>query len=371
MSNLLEHFSSLPDPRVKGRTDYPLIEIIFLCICAIISGFDGWEAIEDFGQAQLEWLRKFLPYENGIPRHDTVARVMSCLSPKAMQKSFIGWIQSIAKITEGEIVAIDGKTVRRSYDKKNRKGAIHMVSAWACKNGVVLGQQKTEEKSNEITAIPELLKILELKGSIVTIDAMGCQREIAKTIRENEADYILALKENQGTLHEMVSDFFETAEEKSFSCVEHSHAEETDYGHGRIETRTCDAAEIPKYLKEFQAEWAGLKTIIRINAMREINNVISTETRYYISSLEADAVKISQVIRSHWQIENSLHWILDVTFKEDDSRIRRGLAAENMSVMRHIALNLLKKEEQTQFSVPRKRRKANLHNDYREKLLGI
>lgn len=369
-ANLLDHFSSLPDPRVQGRSDYPLIEIVFLCISAIISGFDGWEAIEDFGHGKLEWLRKFLPYEHGIPCHDTIARVMSCLSSKALQSCFVSWVQSVAKITEGEIVAIDGKQARRSYDKRNRKAAIHMVSAWACQNGMVLGQQKTDSKSNEITAIPELLEILELKGCIVTLDAMGCQREVAKKIRDCEADYVLALKGNQGELHDMVSDFFTTAIEKDFAGIEYSRYEDNDVGHGRIESRTCYSVSLPDYLKNFSTEWDGLKSLVCMMSTREIDNITQQETRFYISSLEANAAKISQAIRCHWQVENSLHWVLDVTFKEDDSRIRRGLAAENMSVMRHLALNLIKKEEQSQFSVPRKRRKAALNDSYREKLLG-
>jgi predicted transposase YbfD/YdcC len=372
MSNgLVEYFGDLPDPRVRGRTDYPLIEIVFLCISAIVSGFDGWEAIEDFGQGKLDWLRKFLPYEHGIPRHDTVARVMSCLSPKALQSCFVSWVQSIAKITDGEIVAIDGKQARRSYDKKNRKAAIHMVSAWACQNGVVLGQQKTDTKSNEITAIPQLLDILELKGCIVTIDAMGCQRDIAKKIRECGADYVLALKGNQSELQEMVSDFFSTAIKKNFAAVEHSRAEENDYGHGRIESRVCYAVPLPDYLKDFGKEWADLKSLACIISSRDINNVVTQETRYYISSLEANAPKINHAIRCHWHVENSLHWVMDVTFKEDDSRIRRGVAAENMSVMRHLALNLIRKESESKFSVPRKRRKASLYDEYREKVLRV
>jgi predicted transposase YbfD/YdcC len=369
--SLINHFNELPDPRVRGRTDYPLIEIVFLCISAIISGFDGWEAIEDFGHGKLDWLRKYLPYENGIPRHDTVARVMSCLSPKALQACFVSWVQSIAKITEGEIVAIDGKQARRSYDKKNRKAAIHMVSAWACQNGVVLGQQKTDAKSNEITAIPQLLDILELKGCIVTIDAMGCQRDIAKKIRECEADYVLALKGNQSELQEMVSDFFTTAIEKDFAAVEHSRTEDNDYGHGRIESRICYSVPLPEYLKDFHKDWVDLKSLACIISSREINNVVTQEVRYYVSSLEANASKISHAIRCHWHVENSLHWVMDVTFKEDDSRIRRGVSAENMSVMRHLALNLIKKESESTFSVPRKRRKASLYDEYREKVLGI
>lgn len=370
-SSLIEHFAPLPDPRVRGRTDYPLIEIVFLCISAIISGFDGWEAIEDFGCGKLDWLRKFLPYEHGIPCHDTIARVMSCLSPKALQSCFISWVQSIAQITDGEIVAIDGKQARRSYDKKNRKSAIHMVSAWACQNGVVLGQQKTDTKSNEITAIPQLLDLLELKGCIVTIDAMGCQRDIAKKIRACGADYVLALKGNQSKLQDMVSDFFSTAIEKNFTAVEHCRTEATDYGHGRIESRICYSVPLPEYLNDFSQEWADLKSLACIISSRDINNIVTKEIRYYVSSLEADAPKINHVIRCHWQVENSLHWVMDVTFKEDDSRIRRGVAAENMSVMRHLALNLIKKEAESTCSVPRKRRKANLYDGYREKVLGI
>ncbi len=372
MSNgLVEYFGDLPDPRVRGRTDYPLIEIVFLCISAIVSGFDGWEAIEDFGHAKLNWLKKFLPYENGIPRHDTVARVMSCLSPKALQSCFVSWVQSIAKITDGEIVAIDGKQARRSYDKKNRKAAIHMVSAWACQNGVVLGQQKTDAKSNEIKAIPKLLDILELRGCIVTIDAMGCQRDIAQKIRECEADYVLALKGNQSELQEMVSDFFTTAIEKKFAAIEYSQTEDNDYGHGRIESRICYSVPIPDYLKYFCKDWTDLKSLACIVSSRDINNVVTQEVRYYVSSLKANASKISHVIRCHWHVENSLHWVMDVTFKEDDSRIRRGVAAENMSVMRHLALNLIRKESDSKFSVPRKRRKAGLYDEYRERVLGI
>ena len=372
MSNgIVDYFGDLPDPRVRGRTDYPLIEIIFLCISAIISGYDGWEAIEDFGHGKLTWLKKFLPYENGIPRHDTVARVMSCLSATALQSCFVSWVQSIAKITDGEIVAIDGKQARRSYDKKNRKAAIHMVSAWACQNGVVLGQQKTDAKSNEITAIPQLLDILELKGCIVTIDAMGCQRDIAQKIRECDADYVFALKGNQSELHEMVSDFFTMAIEKKFAAVEHSRTEDNDYGHGRIESRICYSVPLPDYLKHFNKEWVDLKSLTCIVSSRESNHVTTQELRYYVSSLEANACTISHAIRCHWHIENSLHWVMDVTFKEDDSRIRRGVAAENMSVMRHLALNLIRNESDSSYSVPRKRRKAGLYDEYRQKLLGI
>lgn len=368
---LIEHFSKLTDPRVRGRTDYPLIEIIFLTLSAVISGFDGWEAVEDFGHAKLSWLQKYLPFTHGIPRHDTVARVISALSPEGIQDCFISWVQSIAKISEGEIVAIDGKQARRSYDNKNRKAALHMVSAWACQNGVVLGQQKTDSKSNEITAIPQLLDILELKGCIVTLDAMGCQRDIAQKIRDKKADYVLALKGNQNDLHEATKDFFQTAFKEDWLSIDYSVFEEDDYGHARIEARTCYAVLLPDYLKEFQKEWVDLTSLICIVSSREINEKIQRETRYYVSSLKPDAEKIGRAIRAHWLVENSLHWVLDVTFGEDNSRIRRGYSAENMCVMRHLALNLINKDSEEKLSVPRKRRKANLYDHYREKLMGF
>lgn len=370
-SGLIEHFSKLTDPRVRGRTDYPLIEIIFLTLSAVISGFDGWEAVEDFGHAKLTWLKKYLPFTHGIPRHDTIARVISALSPEGMQDCFVSWVQSIAKISEGEIVAIDGKQARRSYDKKNRKAALHMVSAWACQNGVVLGQQKTDSKSNEITAIPQLLDILELNGCIVTLDAMGCQRDIAQKIRDKKADYVLALKGNQSNLQEATKDFFQTAFKEDWGAIDYSVFEDGDYGHGRIESRTCYAVLLPDYLRELQKEWADLTSLVCIVSSREINEKKQIETRYYVSSLKPDAEKIGRAIRCHWLVENSLHWVLDVTFGEDNSRIRRGYSAENMCVMRHLALNLINNESEEKLSVPRKRRKANLYDQYREKLLGF
>lgn len=368
---IIESFGDLQDPRVRGRTDYPLIEIIFLSISAVISGFDGWEAIEDFGHAKLDWLKKYLPFNHGIPCHDTIARVISSLSPTGLQQCFVSWVQSVAQITDGEIVAIDGKQARRSYDKKSRKAALHMVSAWACQNGVVLGQQKTDSKSNEITAIPQLLDILELKGCIVTLDAMGCQRSIAKKIRDKEADYVLALKGNQSDLQEATADFFEIAFNKHWASLDYSMFDASDFGHGRIESRACYAVSLPAYLKDFRREWADLNSLVCIVSSREINGETQRESRYYISSLLPNAEKISHAIRCHWQVENSLHWVLDVTFGEDDSRIRRGYSSENMCVMRHLALNLIKKETSSQLSIPRKRRKANLYDEYREKLLNI
>lgn len=364
-----EFFSSIKDPRVEGRIDYPLLEIIFLCISSIICGMDGWEDIEDFGHSKLDWLKRFFPFENGIPKHDTIARLISRLSPTGLQSCFVEWVQSISELTDGEVIAIDGKRARRSYDKKQNKSAIHMVSAWACSNGIVLGQKKTEDKSNEITAIPKLLEVLEIKGCIVTIDAMGCQKAIAKSIREKEADYVLALKGNQSSLSEMVEDLFEKGFETNFKDLDLSEHHETDKGHGRIEQRTCYALAIPKYLGNYKDEWEGLNSFICIDSTREINEEISTEKRYYISSVKPDASKLNKVVRSHWSVENNLHWVLDVTFNEDASRIRRGMASENMTVMRHIAINLLKQDKKNKLYIPRKQRKALFYDDYRESLL--
>jgi len=364
-----ECFSSIKDPRVVGRIDYPLLEIIFLCISSILCGMQGWEDIEDFGHSKLEWLQKFFPFENGIPKHDTIARLISRLSPSGLQSCFVEWVQSISDLTDGEIVAIDGKRVRRSYDKNNNKAAIHMVSAWACKNGIVLGQKKTEDKSNEITAIPKLLEVLEIKGCIVTIDAMGCQKDIAKAIRDKDADYVLALKGNQSNLSEMVGDLFEKGFETEFKNLEINKYKAVDKGHGRIETRTCYALAIPEYLNDFKSEWQDLNSFVCIDSVREINGEITTEKRYYISSIQPNATKLNNAIRSHWSIENNLHWVLDVSLNEDDSRIRRGMASENMTVMRHIAINLLKQDKKNKLYIPRKQRKALFYDDYRENLL--
>jgi predicted transposase YbfD/YdcC len=363
-------FSNIPDHRVIGRSDYPLIEILFLCISAIVSGMDGWEDIEEFGNGKLDWLRKYFPYEKGIPKHDTIARVMAVISPKALQESFVNWVQCVSDITEGEIIAIDGKQARRSYDKRSRRSAIHMVSAWASQNGIVLGQQKTDDKSNEITAIPKLLKLLEIKGCIITIDAMGCQKDIAQAIQEKGADYVLALKGNQGKLNDEVRDFFETAIKEQFKNIEKDEYIEFDKGHGRLESRRCYAVEVPAYLKEFKNDWKGLKSFVCIQSERDLGEKIERENRYYISSLMPNAERLAKAVRSHWGIENSLHWVLDMTFKEDASRIRRGVAAENMTVMKHLAINLLKKDQKNKISLPRKRRKALLYDDYRDNVIA-
>jgi len=366
--SLIEHFSQLDDPRIDRHKQHELVDIIVLCVCAVVGGAEGWEAIEEFGKAKLSWLRKHIPLANGIPAHDTIARVISRLSSKGLQECFLNWIQSVTEMTDGEIVAIDGKTLRRSYDRSSRKQAIHMVSAWANANGVVLGQVKTSEKSNEITAIPKLLEVLELKGCIVTLDAMGCQRKIAEQIIEKGADYVLAVKGNQDSLYDDVFQFMEEALEDDFEGINHDYFEASNEGHGRYETRRYWVTDNLTGIRQPE-RWKGLKALGMVESERRVNGETSFERRYYILSFYRGAQAFGHAIRSHWGIENSLHWVLDVTFREDESRIRRGAAPENLATLRHIAINLLKQETTRQKSLKQKRLRAGWDNDYLGKVL--
>lgn len=369
---LIEHFATMPDPRVERTRRYPLNEIILLIVAGTVSGCDGWKSIKDFGEGKLEWLRKFLPYKDGIPVDDTLARVMRKIETKAFQTCFMGWVQSVSTVTSGDVVAIDGKTLRRSHNRKEGVPAIHMVSAWSSENGLVLGQEKTAEKSNEITAIPQLLDVLELKGCIVTIDAMGCQTAIAKKIIQKKADYVLALKGNQGNLYSEVSEYFKIALTENFKGVTHDYFDEYDAGHGRVEYRQCWA--IAPSVESFPTckRWPNLKSLIVIKSRREFKDpdIKATEdTRFYIASIEPDAKKTLTTVRQHWGVENNLHWTLDMTFREDESRIRTEAAPENFAIMRHIALNLIKNDNSRQASVKRKRFMAALEDDFRETII--
>ncbi len=371
-AELLKHFENVDDPRVDRTKRYPLNEIIFLIISATISGCEGWKSIRDFGMLKIEWLQQFLPYDNGIPVDDTIARVMRKLNTKQFEDCFISWMRGVATVTEGDVVAIDGKTLRRSYDTAGEKSAIHMVSAWSSANGVVLGQEKTAAKSNEITAIPELLNKLAIKGCIVTIDAMGCQKAIAKQIVESKADYLLALKKNQGRLHDDVESFFSIAREENFKSIEHSAHEEVDAGHGRIETRRAYAVDVKTYKKQFPTavDWKKLTSIVMIESTREGSDFKSCDKRLYISSCQSSAELLLKASRQHWGIENSVHWTLDVTFREDESRIRKGASPENYAVFRHIALNILRKDTSVEASIKRKRHMAALNDNFRTTLIN-
>jgi predicted transposase YbfD/YdcC len=365
--SLQECFSTIEDPRVERNKRHKLLDIIILTIFAVISGADGWEAIEQFGEEKQEWLKKWIALENGIPSHDCIARVIARILPAKMTECFIAWTRSVAEITDGEVVAIDGKTARHSYDRKKNLGAIHMVSAWANKAGMSLGQVKTEVKSNEITAIPILLDMLEIKGCIVTIDAMGCQTDIAAKIVEKKADYVLAVKDNQELLHEAITDYFQEAiAANNPSLCQLQFCEEINADHGRIEIRRCYLSTCLDTLPD-AARWKGLKSIGMVESERTINGKTSLEWRHYICTL-TEVKPFAHAVRAHWGVENSLHWVLDVTFKEDDSRIRTGYAPENFNIIRQLSINLLKKEP-SKLSIKRKRFRASLSDEFREKII--
>jgi predicted transposase YbfD/YdcC len=372
-ASLTEHFALLEDPRAEHLTDHKLIDIIMIAICAVICGAETWTDIELFGNERFDWLRQFLELENGIPSHDTFGRVFAGIDAEQFQVCFASWVQAVFHATKGQVIAVDGKQARRSHDRTNGKHAIHVISAWATANHLVLGQRKVDEKSNEITAIPELLRLLDVSGCIVTIDAMGCQTEIAEQIIDQEADYVLTVKENQGHLYEDIDLFFQLAHQNDFQKINYTFDRTVNKGHGRIETRQCWAIsgeDSLQFLRDHE-QWKGLRTIAKVNSQRQVKSKITIETRYYISSLPNDAKKILQAARSHWGVENSLHWVLDVAMGEDDSRIRKDNAPENMAALRRIALNLLKQEKTLKRGIQGKRLKAALSPDYLLKVLTV
>jgi predicted transposase YbfD/YdcC len=374
-ASLLEYFAKVPDPRVDRSQLHPLSSVLVLALCAVICGANSFVGIEYFGNAREAWLRTFLDLPNGIPSHDTLGRIFAMLDPAALEQVFREWVAALVTLTKGEVVAIDGKTLRRSFQKAGSGAFVHMVSAWAAGHQMVLGQIKTEEKSNEITAIPRLLELLQIHGCLVTIDAMGCQKEIAQKIVDSKADYLLAVKDNQPTLAAAVTAVFEEAlSDRDFS---EAHHQTENRGHGRTEVRRCWTLNIDAECGTPFDQWPMLKGIVRVEAERTVAGKTSLEHRYYITSRNKLSAKSALAAsRSHWGIENQLHWVLDVGFREDDCRVRAGNAAENFAVLRHIAVNLLKTvqgglKKNGKLGVYNKRLLAAWDDSYLLRILGV
>jgi predicted transposase YbfD/YdcC len=366
---LTSHFITITDPRIDRGKAHRLIDIITIAICAVIAGAEGWVDIADFGEARQDWFRTFLSLPNGIPSHDTFGRVFSLLDPKQFQTSFAAWMQSVVTLTQGQVIAIDGKTNRRTGGAKLRP--LHLVSAFATANGVALGQVATDQKSNEITAIPELLKLLDISGCLITTDAMGCQADIAADVVTRGGNYLLALKGNQGLLYRDVKAVFadaNTAHLRATNVSENS-------GHDRIEKRTCEVLCGPEVIARLRTRgnWPSLASMVKVTAERtsKTTGVTSTQTRYYIASLKDPSPEAMQYsVRAHWGIENNLHWTIDMAFREDDSRIRTDHAPANMAVLRHIALNLIRGDKTRKVGIKASAKKAGWDTDYLETLLG-
>jgi predicted transposase YbfD/YdcC len=369
-ASLQAHFAALPDPRRGPALRHDLLTMITVALCAVLCGADTWVEVERFGRAKADWLRTFLALPNGIPSHDTFGRVFAALDPVAFETAFLQWVQGVVTATRGEVIAIDGKTSRRSHDRSHGAGPLHLVSAWAEANRLVLGQVAVDGKSNEIAAIPVLLGVLALDGGIVTIDAMGCQTAIADQIVGGGGDYVLALKENQPTLHRGVATYFAELDDRDPAPARSACLVEKD--HGRLETRSCVVSADPALLRWLDptGAWTGLRSVAMVTAERRIGDAVSREARYFVSSLPPDAALLARAVRGHWAIENTLHWVLDVAFREDESRVRTGHAAENFAVLRHLALNLLRRERTATVGVKAKRLMCAWDDAYLLKVLA-
>lgn len=361
---LLRAFARIEDPRMERTRKHSLTDILTLATCAVICGADGWVQVQCFAECKEDWFRTFLDLPNGIPSHDTFGRVFARLKPEEFERCFRAWVEELSHATEGRLVAIDGKTIRRSLDAANGKAAIHMVSAWCRANHLVLGQLATDAKSNEITAIPKLLDLLDVKGAVVTLDAAGCHKKIAAKIVDGGADYVLQLKGNQPALHQDTVLLFEECLRDDCLGIAWHEAESVNGGHGRIEQRRLWATEETKWFAE-RGKWKHLRSLIKVEARRTSNGQASCETRYYISSLPADdPARLQDVIRGHWSVENSLHWCLDISFADDERRIRKGHGAENFARLSRMALNLLKAQTRHKVGIKTKRLCCGWSHDY-------
>ena len=365
LPNPKPYFDKVPDPRRETENKlHTLSDILCIALCAVLSGMDDWESVVEFAQAKVDWLRQFLPLPNGIPSHDTFGRVFSLIDPEAFESAFFEWVAQARIGGEGiNQLAIDGKAVRRSHRGKAGR-ALHLVHAWACEARLLVGQRKVDAKANEIVAIPEVLALFDLTGVTVTIDAMGCQKAVAEQITQAGGDYVLALKGNQGTLHEDVRLHMESVADKQ----PEGQVAKVEKDHGRIETRRIWVSDRTDWLSQ-KSDWPGLRTLVMVESIREIGEKTTTERRCYIASLPADAERIGQVVRAHWGIENSLHWVLDMAFNEDQSRARAGHAAENLAIIRRYALNLLRQDKQSKLGVKNKRLRAAYDDAFRANVL--
>ncbi len=371
VESLFERLREIADPRREHQKFHSLYEILVMAICAVLCGAEHWTEMEEYGEAKREWLATFLELKHGIPSHDTFRRVFILLDTIELKSVFVDWISATVSLSRGTLVNIDGKSLRGSKAPRQGKKALSVVSAWVSEQSVVLGQLKCEEKSNEITAIPELLKILDLEGCVVTIDAMGCQKEIVQEIVQKEADYVIALKGNQGTLHKEIKAYWDWAAHLNFKDIAYDTCVTREKDHGRSEERRCWVTQDIAWLAEKEA-WANLKSVIMVEAVREVMGQEKTgERRYFISSLGANAEQSLRAVRGHWAVENELHWCLDIGFREDECQIKEARSAENLTAIRHIGLNLLKQEKSCRLGIKSKRKKAGWDESYLLKVLKM
>ena len=369
-TDFVTYFSILPDPRMDRTRKHRLIDILFIAVCTLICGGESFTDMEWFGEAKEEWRRRFLELPHGIPSHDTFGRVFSLLDPQAFGECFLRWSAALQEATQGEVIALDGKRMRHSFDSATGQSALHLVSAWASENGITLGQLKVDGKSNEITALPELLKRLDVAGCVVTMDAMGCQKDLAGQVKQQGGDYVLCLKGNQNSRHEETRYFFEEAKRMQFQDVPYRYHQTVEKDHGRIETRRVwMVEEIAITWLARDDQWPGLASLAMVEAERQIGKKKTKETRYFISSLTGNVQQLAAAARAHWGIENSLHWVLDVIMNEDQSRVRKDHAPQNLALLRRLARNLIKKAKAPKRSVRGSIKRAGWDNSFLEAIL--